>query len=194
LRPSQNPFRSSAIAQQRFRITDLDFFNLLQVIERQNFLACIRGPHGTGKSTLLEDVARIFKKQGKTVRWHYLNQDMSKAQKRSTLQEILNSKGDTINFLDGGETIGYGAWLIFCWRAKQLNKFLLATTHTVSPLTTIYKTHADKNLMLTITKNLAGDFWCDGMRSQALKAFQHYNGNFREVFRACYFFCSELEK
>lgn len=193
MRPSINPFRAKALAVQRYEIAPKALNQLVLKIHRLHYRACIRGPHGTGKSTLLQDLAVALKNQGCRVNGYYLNNQMSKKNKKEVLQLILESHQSHINCLDGGETIGWFSWRWFLLKVRYKNKTLLATTHGLSPLATLYKTQVDQALILAITKRLAGASWSHEMEHLATKTYADYKGNCREVFRACYMYCGGIE-
>lgn len=192
MKPSLNPFRAKAVAKQRYKISGHEFEVLLNALKSQGYRASIRGPHGTGKSTLLKDVANALALQGETVNWHYLNREMSRTQKKSVLKNILRSKPTEIHCLDGGETIGYFIWFAFLLYLHLRNRRLLATTHSKSPLKTLHKTQISPHTMLVITESLAGKYWTVDLKDLAIKTYAEHKGNCREVFRACYLYCSNI--
>ena len=193
MKPSENPFRSCAIEKQRYKIASGTLDRLLKIIKTAQYQTAICGPHGTGKSTLLEDIASALRDQGHSVQWHYLNRQMSRNERRAALQKLLRRDEKIIHCLDGGEALGYGQWLCFCWRMRLSKKRVLATTHLPCPLKTVYRTKVDKNLMLDLVQSLAGEYWCESLKVLCLETFSKHKGNCREVFRACYFYCSELK-
>ncbi|MGH1441315.1 MAG: hypothetical protein ACRBBR_14460 [Cellvibrionaceae bacterium] len=190
MKPSQNPFRSSALRQLRYCIDADELSALLNKIKGLNYRACIKGPHGTGKSTLLEDIAKALKQAGHSIHWHYINRQMSNTEKKAVLSSIINSKGESIHFLDGGEALGFISWnwLIQTSARKQIP--LLATTHYPCLLPVLFTTQRDINLMLTLSKQLAAGEWNDALKQTAIKAYNSHSGNVREVFGDCYLHCA----
>lgn len=192
MKPSENPFRASAIEAQRYRICTNHYAELLRLAHQKNYRACLRGAHGTGKSTLLLDIATSLELKGEAVCWHYLNRQMPWPQKFKALRAILKSDNRQLNFLDGGEVVGFAAWLLFIVLVKIKRKTLLATTHALCPLPTIYTTRSDEGTMLSLTQAFAGGCWSEPLRQLALHSYAQSGGNYREVIRVCYLHCSEL--
>lgn len=192
MKPSSNPFRSSAIARQRYVISESEFTGLLTELSKMNYQASIMGPHGTGKSVLLEDLRRALESSGKSTRWFYLYTGSSRRERLATLLEILRSPGEQICCLDGGETIGGVIWNMFLLIVQLKRTSLLATTHRPCFLAALYETRADLDHALMITSNLAGADWNEEMENLAAETFRKHSGNCREIFRSCYLYCSEL--
>lgn len=191
MKPSVNPFRSSAIARQRYVISKAAFAGLLNKLSNTNYQASIIGPHGTGKSVLLEDIRRVLQSNGKRTQWFYLNTSSTRQEQLRTLWSILKSPHEQICFLDGGETLGTNLWFLFLLATRLRRSPLLATVHKPCALPIVYETHADLDRALILTANLAGGAWNEDMRTLATNTFSKHEGNCREIFRSCYMYCSE---
>ncbi len=193
MKPSQNPFRSSALKNLRYHIAPDEISALLTKVKAYHYRACIKGPHGTGKSTLLEDIAVSLRNTGKDIHWHYINRQMNHIKKCAVLDSIINSEKKGINFLDGGEVLGFFSWnrLITICSTKKIS--LLATTHHPCLLPVLFKTKKDISLMLSLSQRLAADAWNDQLKQVAITAYHHHAGNMREVFGDCYLYCAKNE-
>jgi len=190
MKPSQNPFRSSALQQLRYCIDTDALSALLSKIKDLNYRACIKGPHGTGKSTLLGDIAELLKREGYNLSWHYINRQMSDAEKNTVLNSILNSDQASIHFLDGGEALGFFSWNLLIQTSARKKIPLLATTHYPCLLPVFFETKRDIELMLTLSRQLAADEWTEALKKTALEAYKVHGGNVREVFGDCYLHCA----
>jgi len=190
VKPSQNPFRSSALKKLRYCIDKHEISALLSQANELNYRACIKGPHGTGKSTLLEDIAKILSQAGHKISWYYINRQMHRTEKNAVLSSIINSKEGSIHFLDGGEALGFLSWNWLIHTSARKNIPLLATTHHPCLLPVLFTTKRDINLMLTLSKRLAADEWNNDLKQTAIKAYNSHKGNVREVFGNCYLHCA----
>lgn len=190
MKPSQNPFRSSALKQLRYCIDADELSALLSKIKDLNYRACIKGPHGTGKSTLLDDIAMGLKQAGHNINWHYIHRQMSSTEKNAVLSSIINNKGGAIHCLDGGEVLGFFSWNLLIQTSARKKIPLLATTHYPCLLPVLFETKRDIELMLTLSRRLAADEWSETLKQTVIEAYKRHRGNVREVFGDCYLHCA----
>lgn len=182
---SQNPFRRSKIARLRYQISDQNIQALIDRFQKSHCIGAILGPHGTGKSTLLEDLQLKLNSRGYITRHRRIHEGISRQEKRALFADILNGD-NSVFFLDGGENLGFASWFWLVCQVRMKGCRLLATTHKVSLLPTLHKTEVNKRLMLELTRLLADEHWDKCLENLALDIYQRYRGNMREVFRACY--------
>ena len=191
--PSQNPFRSSVLQAQPYCMAEENKQALLAKLNQLHYFACLRGPHGTGKSTLMQELAAFMKQEGKEVRWFSLHLHSSYREKQMVLTAIWQAPHSQLHFLDGGETLGLLQWYWFCLRMKWARKHLVATTHWPSPLPTLFKTNKNLHLLIEIVKTLAGELWSAEFERFVRASFNKHMGNGREVLQDCYHYCAELQ-
>ena len=190
MRAIDNPFRSSAIASLRYRISAAKRSALLQRFIENRWQGCIRGPHGTGKSTLLEDLATQI--DSHDIRWIILHRNSAWAIKLNALRKLLLAKPCALYCVDGAEALGLPIWSALSLWLRARGTKVLATTHHVCFLRSVLVTEKNQALMLTITRELAGSHWNRDLQQIAFDAFQRNHGNMREVFRACYLHLATL--
>ena len=183
---NNNPFRRSEIAKLRYKLNDVQMHALTSLLQKHHYSGVILGPHGTGKSTLLEDLQSRLTDLGRSTQYLRLHRESPKQEKRQAIKNILLLPKDSILFLDGGENLGWLRWLLFSFQLRWNKVSVIATVHYPCPLPTLFRTRKDTSLMLKLTQQLAGEFWSPYLKNLALKTYRQNNGNMREVFRACY--------
>ena len=166
-------------------MSDQSMHALIDRFQNSHCIGAILGPHGTGKSTLLEDIQLKLNNLGYVTRHRRIHEGISRQEKRALFADILNGD-DSVFFLDGGENLGLVSWFWLVYQVRMKGSRLLATTHKISLLPTLHKTEINKSLMLELTRLLADEHWDTCLEKLALDTYQRYRGNMREVFRACY--------
>ena len=188
-----NPFRRSAIANIRYEITSEDLQHILDKLKIQNYCGAILGPHGSGKSTLMEDIQHGLEGEGKKTQWIRIHKESEKSVKRAAIKKILACDVNTINFLDGAESLGVINWITLAYKIKKKRRTLIATTHYPCPLPRIFKTYTSQAQALELTQKLAAEYWNPTLEAVAKNAYTKNKGDVREVFRACYLYLSHRE-
>lgn len=186
MKASENPFRSAEIAKLRYRITEPALQSMAaELIESERPCAII-GPQGTGKTTLLEDLAAQIKISGHPLAWHRLTHTSTKLERKAVLDRLFQSSANLIHMLDGGEVLSPFQW----WQIRQRGRSglrLITTLHRNRGLRILHETTPDWELTHEFVKDLYQD---DHLSQVAQSAFQSNQGNVREVFRACYWACA----
>ena len=68
---------------------------------------------------------------------------------------------------------------------------IMATLHRERGLPVLHNHPTDWPLVRELVAGLAGSAYHEELEIVAREAFTTYGGNVREVFRACYFFCTD---
>lgn len=193
MKAEKNPFRSSAIAELRYRIDAGERERLVSRLRTENWRGCLLGPEGTGKTTLLENLQPRIEAEGNTVVWVRLTAESKPPERQATICRVAALKPGQVCFFDGGETLGRLAW----WRLLKKTRAtggLVATVHRrPHGLPVVFHTKPDLSRSLLLAKELAGTHWDDQLAAVAKAAFRTNGGNVREVFRACYWHCARVE-
>jgi len=117
VRARDNPFASDRVERLRYRLPDgMTWDELLERLAALRFRAALVGPHGRGKTTLLEDLAPRLTARGFRVRTVTLRQE----ERRVDWKRFRSLGPDDVLFLDGAELLGRLAWLrvrLSCRRA-----------------------------------------------------------------------------
>ena len=154
MKANENPFRSSNVERVRYA---LDQATLNQLAEtalawRQ---CCLLGPHGTGKTTLLEDLEPLLQERGVSTNWIHLNLDSSKDERRSALTSVSQLPAASVCLFDGAEVLSH--WQQFRLRriARQRGRGLIVTLHRKSPLPVLHQTQPDWQMAEQLVRQLA---------------------------------------
>jgi len=119
---------------------------------QHGFRGQISGPHGTGKTTLLNRLEAEFEARGHVVLRVTLRDGQRHMPKGwiSPLSTGSQRQGlpvpPSILFLDGAEQLSRPAWWYVRWRCRRLKLGLMATTHGTLGLPDLYRTGVDEKL------------------------------------------------
>ena len=179
LRPADSPFASSRIdaLEYRFRRGTLD--ELVARIQRHGGRGAIVGVHGSGKTTLIEEIAHEL--DGRIL-WVRLTAETSRPldHARAALP-ISIDRHHTVLF-DGAEQLGRLDWLRFRRTVRNAGTVVI-TCHTPGRLPTIHECRTDPELLRDLVTELAPDA-VDAVDLEAL--FHRHAGNIRLCFRELY--------
>ena len=184
MRARDNPFRTDCVLSVRYRLAEGTFDDLLARFEAMGRRAAIVGPKGTGKTTLLEDLAPRLRDRGFTVRELRLDEEHPGFE-GSFLREFLRSLGgrDVILF-DGAEQLGRFAWYRF-ERATRAAGGLLVTTHHEGRLPSLIQTTTTPELLDRLVEEILGSRASE-VRSLTRGLFEKHRGNLRDALRELY--------
>lgn len=190
MKAENNPFRSNAIAELRFRLDASEKRDLVERLHANGWRGCILGQEGTGKTTLLEDLEGPLRDEGIRVGWIRLNLDSTAADRRLAVARISRMRRDQCCFFDGGEVLGWLSWRRLIWSVDRHGCGLVATVHRPCPLPVVHRTNPELDQTVSLVRHLAGAHWSNELEGTARAAFREHHGNAREVFRACYWHCA----
>ncbi|ADE53971.1 AAA family ATPase [Coraliomargarita akajimensis] len=183
----ENCFRSDRIERIRYRISAEQAEQLVtRFLSSRYQQACILGPMGTGKTTLLEDLQAPLENRGIQVHWIRIQRESSEAQRQAQVSRIQHLGADASCFFDGAEAMTRLGWLRFRQQIKRQGCRLLATRHWHLQMPVLYRTTTNWPIALDLVQGLAGKSFSPEMELVAKRAFKASKGNVREVFRACY--------
>jgi len=181
---SKNPFTARRIRPGTipFLFGDDDRDEPQQLVDRLaecNWRGQIIGPHGTGKSTLLETLEAPLDKAGRFLLRFTLHADERRmpAGWRSQIRGNTNTQV----VIDGFEQLGFFRRRLVRAICTWHRAGLLVTAHESVGLTTIHQTFSSFTLAERVLENLLPDYRRH-LDSEAIKqSYQRHQGNIREV-------------
>jgi hypothetical protein len=183
-RARDNPFATWRLHAIRFRAPSFSWEDLELRWACFHYRAAIVGPHGSGKTQLLEEFRTRLGEQGHSIKMLRLNVDQPQENQASYRQFLHNLQvTDTVLF-DGAEQLGRYAWWRFQRRTKDC-RGLLITTHRPGRLPVLIQCSASPELLEELLRELLtadADRWLPTAR----QLFRQHRGNLREVMRELY--------
>ena len=137
----------------------------------RSFRAALVGPHGHGKTTLLEELAPRLTARGFRVRTVTLRQE----ERRVDWKRLRGLGPDDILFLDGIELLDRLAWLRVRFRCRRAGG-LIITSHRPGRLPTLLECGTTPELLAGLVRELTGEELDTG------ELFARHGGNLRLVF------------
>ena len=104
MKANENPFRSSNVERIRYAL-DCSALNRLVDTALELRLSSLIGPHGTGKTTLLEDLEPLLNERGHPTHWLRLNLDSSPDQRKAAIEQIQTLAPKCFCLFDGAEVV-----------------------------------------------------------------------------------------
>ncbi|MCC5805774.1 MAG: hypothetical protein JJU00_05540 [Opitutales bacterium] len=191
MKADENPFRASAVARLRYRMRPEVADGVIARLRAASWRACLRGPAGTGKTTLLEDLEPHLQAAGLETRWVRLTLESDGPARAAAVAEAAALSAGQCLLFDGGEVLGWLGWHALIRQVRRSGGGLVATTHRRCALPAVFTTRTDESLALELARGLAGAHWSPDLEATARAAFRASRGDVREVFRACYWHCAE---
>lgn len=180
MKARDNPFGSRRIERLEFRFPAGDGWpGLLGRLENAGWRGAIVGPHGTGKTTLLEQlaphlVARGFRPRLLTLRAH------SAAADKQTVLTAATLRAPDFLLLDGAEQLSPREWTSLAQAARAAAGCVI-TLHRAARLPTVLETAASPALLEELTRQL-----CGSSQGDVQPVFAHHGGNIRDCLRNLY--------
>lgn len=181
MRARDNPFTAQRILSIRYRLSGLTWEELLARLEALRFRAALVGPHGHGKTTLLEDLGARLAGRGfrvRTVTLHQGDRQLDALQRRTLFH---NLDPWDILLLDGAEQLGRLSWFEVRVRTQAAGG-LVITSHWPGLLPTLHECRTTPGLLAEIVGELAGT----EMRAGAEDLLDRHGGNVRDALRELY--------
>ncbi|QDU36927.1 NACHT domain protein [Maioricimonas rarisocia] len=182
MKARDNPFRIERVLTLRYRFLAGSWQELLDRLERQNGRGAIVGPHGSGKTTLMDELATHLEQRGSTIhrcRFNLTDHPATWTNLRTAVRDIPE---DALLLLDGAEQLGPLQWHWLMRRSRHLPG-LVITTHRPGRLPTLIDCHTTPQLFADLVEQLApGTFSAEELR----QLFDHHAGNLRLCLRELY--------
>lgn len=189
MKAHENPFRSSAIAKIRYRIDPEVLDTLLRRLLGETGCHGIVGHPGTGKTTLIEDLAVRQREclPGVPVLRIGLNRESRAGERWGAVRRVGVGARGTLVYFDGAEVLGR---LRLLWLARTVARRgmhgLLSLHWRRIGIPVLWETRPDPLLMKRLVGELLGREPDATLRAVAESAYYREGGNLREVFGACY--------
>jgi hypothetical protein len=178
----ENPFAVQRVLEIRYRLAGITWDELLNRLAALRFRAALVGPHGHGKTTLLEDLGERLAGRGfrvRSVTLHEGERRLATPQRRELFGGLDPSD---ILLLDGAEQLGRLSWLEVRTRTRGAGG-LVITSHRPGLLPTLHECRTTPELLTGIVRDLLGPE-ADGPQVEEL--FARHQGNVREALRDLY--------
>ncbi|MFZ5805782.1 MAG: hypothetical protein ACOY3I_01050 [Verrucomicrobiota bacterium] len=179
MKARQNPFRLEKLCQVRLRLPCGEIDDVIQRWQAFQWRGAIIGPHGSGKTRLLDAIQKHMHQSGVPTLKIFLND----RNKKIPWAQMLFSPNSVV-FIDGAEQIGGKQWKILAWFLRR-NRGVLITSHQEGRFSTVIQMTPSLNLLKEIVKELSGtETFFDEDDFEFL--FEKHHGNVREALRECY--------
>jgi hypothetical protein len=177
--PRNNPFAVQRVVEIRYRLPEnLTWEDLLDRLAALRWRAAIVGPHGHGKSTLLEDLAPRLEARGFRVRTISLREARPRLDRED--RTVLRSLGpQDVLLLDGAEQLGWLSWMSLRLSTRKAGG-LVITSHRSGLLPTLFECETTPELLGGIARELAGT------DLDVEELYARHRGNVRDALRELY--------
>lgn len=183
MQAKDNPFRVERLHEIPFLFESDDLQTVIDRLKGLSFRAAIVGPHGCGKTTLLQQLVSALKRDGHSLSLLQLHDD-PRSVNRIRIDEWLGSaQTEEILILDGAGLLSHWDWRRIK-RKSQRHAGLIITAHKPGRLPTLIECQPRFEVLKTIVKQLAPQRPVDGDRLATL--YQKYVGNVRDCLRELY--------
>jgi len=184
VRPRDNPFRIERLHELPYRFAEGDRKDFLDRIRQLQFRGAIIGPHGSGKTTLIEQLVQWLHQENYATRPLRLNEFNRIQHQPLTADWLKNSPQDTILILDGAEQLHRSVWKKLATASLQ-HAGLIITSHQPGFLPTLIECRTSVKLLADLTQALLGG---DKELSEKPLAdlYQRHRGNIRDCLRELY--------
>ena len=177
MRAGDNPFNVQKLRGIRYRFSGQTWDGLLESLATLHWRAAIVGPHGHGKTTLLEDLMPRLEARGfriRSVMLHTGDRRLGREQ-RDLLFRNLGPRD--ILCVDGAEQLGRWSWLALRLRSRAAGG-LLITSHRAGLLPTLVDCETTPELLAGIVRDLLGGA---GEGVDPVEMWVRHGGNVREA-------------
>jgi energy-coupling factor transporter ATP-binding protein EcfA2 len=186
MRARDNPFRVERLHELAFRFREGSMADLLDRLIAQQWRGAIVGPHGSGKTTLVEELVRFLQQRSIPTERLRITEADAGHQSELVAEWLSRASPDALLILDGAEQLPRRVWRDV-WNRSQKFRGLLITCHQPGLLPTLYESRTDENLLRELVWTLASGMSYPCFSDASLTAlYQKHRGNIRDCLRELY--------
>lgn len=179
-----NPFRAGLIERLGYQLDDAGWKQLLARFAAQHMRGVLVGPHGSGKTTLREELAWRLEQEGWRIRT--LVPGAGRAPTWAELRRFAaHADARTLLSIDGLDRIGALGW----WHLRRMagsGPAILATSHVHGRLPTLHEHRTSPELLHDLVAALVPASVSPGLRERCSGLFARHHGNVRACLRELY--------
>ncbi|HEY2295678.1 MAG TPA: hypothetical protein VGM86_33665 [Thermoanaerobaculia bacterium] len=181
MRARDNPFAVQRVHALRYRLAVVSWEEMLDRLAALEFRAALVGPHGHGKTTLLEDLGARLAERGFRVRTATLR--LGERRLGAVRSAALFQDPDPRDLLlvDGAEQLDPLSWWTLRLRSRDAAG-LIVTSHRPGLLPTLHECRTTPALLAGIVADLEGT--ADG--EEIAELFARHRGDLRLALRNLY--------
>ncbi len=179
-----NPFRADRIEALRFRLDECGWRALLNRFTAHNRRGLLVGPHGSGKTTLREELEQRLRCEGFSLRSLVLG-DQRRVSWADLRHLIADADARTIISLDGIDRIPLPIW----WCLRQAIRHvggILATSHIAGRLALLHQHLTSPTLLMNLIEELTDTTTATALRDHSQALYQRHQGDLRACLRSLY--------
>ena len=181
MRARDNPFAVQRVHAIRYRLAGITWEELLERLAGLDFRAALVGPHGHGKTTLLEDLGARLAEEGFRVRTATLRQGERRLGPVRSSALFRDPGPRDLLLVDGAEQLDPLSWWTLRLRSRAAAG-LIVTSHRPGLLPTLHECRTTPELLAGIVVELSGA--ADG--EEAAELFARHGGDLRLALRELY--------
>ena len=178
-----NPFRVDRLHGLRIRLPGETVAGVVDRFIEAGCYGALVGPHGTGKTTLIEEMLPLLRLRGYPPARLRLNEEDHPHVATRVEQWLSETAATQLLVLDGAEQLGFFQWRRFKRQALRYAG-LLITTHRPGRLPTLLRTDSSVQLLAMVVRELVPDNSLSPLFLTAL--FRRHRGNLRDCLRELY--------
>lgn len=183
MRARDNPFTAQRVLEVRYRLSGITWNHLEERLEALRFRAALVGPHGHGKTTLLEDLGERLASRGFRVRAITLRQGERRLGPVRAAALFRDPGPRDLLLVDGAEQLDRLAW----WSLRRRSRSaagILVTSHQPGLLPTLHECRTSPDLLAGIMRDLLPGSM--GEPPSPAELFARHQGNLRDALRELY--------
>lgn len=191
MKARENPFRTERVHRVGYRLVDMTWDELFARLEELNHRAAIVGPHGFGKTTLLETLGSKLRERGRRTHFVRLNESRPKLTRDELTALAEAIEPADILLVDGAEQMSRLSWMKFTRKTAHAEG-VIVTVHRPGLFPTLYECRtSSETLRWLVAEITEGERALDA--PTACDLHEKHDGNLRDVVRELYDRCSEEE-